>query len=108
MPRLPLFTIFCMTTGFVIGTLGALIVLAQGLEWWSFGDWNPVSIGYVLDHFRIQPPNFYPTASGKLTNWLRDKCLDFPLSIALLGIGGVIAAIGIRHARKRATTAHDE
>lgn len=96
MPRQPPFTIFCMITGFVIAALGVSVLFAQCIEWLSYGNWNPVSIGYAFGYFDIQPPHFISTASGiqKTFNWLRDKFLDLPLSIILLGIGGLIAAMG--------------
>ena len=103
MPRQPIFTISCVITGFVIGTLGALVLFAQWIEWFSFGNWNPISVRYAFDYFGIQPPHFISTALGfrKIFNWLRDGFLDLPLSVVLLGIGGLIAAIGGKQAQAK-------
>lgn len=109
MPRGPLFTIFCMIAGFAIGALGALVLFAQCAEWWSFGNWNPVSIRYAFDYFEIQPPHFNSTTLGiqKIFNWLRDGFLNLPLSIVLLGIGSLLAAVGTTTlAKNRADSGH--
>jgi hypothetical protein len=83
MPRRSLLTIFCIIAGLVIGALGALVLFMQFAEWWSFGNWNVVSIGYVLNHFHIQ----FPKAISIV--------LDAPMSLVLFGIGGLIVAIGL-------------
>ena len=103
MPRQPIFTISCVITGFVIGMLGALVLFAQWIEWFSFGNWNPISVRYAFDYFGIQPPHFISTALGigKIFNWLGDGFLDLPLSVVLLGTGGLIAAIGGTHAQAK-------
>jgi hypothetical protein len=110
MPRKPLFTIFCMIAGFIIGALGALVLFAQCLEWWSFGNWNPVSVRYALNYFAIHPPHFVSTAFGiqRIFNSLEDEFLNLPLSIVLLGIGGLIAAIGAKHAQQRGKKAREK
>jgi hypothetical protein len=88
MKRRSLLSIFCITTGAVIGALGALVLFMQLAEWWSFGNWNVVSIRYFLGHFHIQFSNFIPIV------------LDLPLSFILLGIGGLIVAIGSKYLHK--------
>jgi hypothetical protein len=100
MRKQPVFTISLMITGFVIGALGVLVLFAQWIEWFSFGNWNPISVRYAFDYFGIQPPHFISTALGvqKSLNWLRNGVLDLPLSVVLLGTGGLIAAIGGKHA----------
>jgi hypothetical protein len=92
-----------MIAGFTIGGLGALVLFAQCTEWLSFGNWNPVSVRYALNYFAIHRPHFVSTASSiqKIFNWLQDGFLDLPLSIVLLGIGGLIAAMGVKHAQQR-------
>src|SRR5271163_3358159 len=106
MPRQP-FSIFCIIIGFLIATLGALVLFAQCIEWWSFGNWNPVSVRYAFDYFEIQPPYFISTALGmhKIFRWARDGILDLPLNITLLGVGGFIAVIGGMHAQQTAKKA---
>jgi len=64
MRRQPIFTISCMITGLVIGALGALVLFAQWIEWFSFGNWNPISVRYAFDYFGFQPPHFISTALG--------------------------------------------
>jgi hypothetical protein len=88
MPRRSLVAIFCITTGLVVGALGALVLFMQFAEWWSFGNWNAVSIRYVLGHFHIQFPDFISIV------------LELPLCLILLGIGGLIVAIGRRYLQK--------
>jgi len=108
MPRQPLFTVCCMIIGIVIGALGALVLFAQCMQWLSFGNWNSVSVRYAFDYFAIHPPHI-STALGilKIFNWLRDRLLDLPLSIVLLGIGCLIAAMA-RHAQHRAKKAREK
>ena len=88
MPRRSLLTIFCIIAGLVIGALGALVLFMQFAEWWSFGNWNDVSIGYVLGHFHVLFPAVISIA------------LDLPLSLVLFGIGGLIVAIGAKHRQR--------
>jgi hypothetical protein len=88
MPRRSLLAIFCITTGLIIGALGALVLFMQFAEWWSFGNWNAVSIRYVFGHFHIQFPDVISIM------------LDLPLSLVLLGIGGLIIAFGVKHRQK--------
>jgi hypothetical protein len=85
MPRRSLLAICCIITGLVIGALGALVLFMQFAEWWSFGNWNIVSIRYVLDHFHIRYPNFITIV------------LDLPLSLILFGIGGLVVALGCKY-----------
>jgi hypothetical protein len=105
-----LFTVFCVITGFIIGALGALVLFAQCTEWLSFGNWNPVSVRYALNYFAIHPPHFVSSASGiqKIFNWLQDGFLNLPLSIVLLGLGGLIAAVGAKHAQQRGKKAREK
>lgn len=99
-----------MITGFIIGALGALVLFAQCIEWWSFGNWNPVSVHYALNYFAIHLPHFVSTATGiqKMFNWLEDGFLNLPLSIVLLGIGGLIAAMGAKQAQQRGKRAREK
>ena len=107
MPRQSLFTILCVIAGFAIGALGGLVVIAQCMEWLSFGNWNPVSVQYGLNYFAVHTPHFGSTATGiwKIVNGLEHGLLELPLSIVLLGIGGLIAATGAWHAQQRARRA---
>ncbi len=100
MPRRPVFTVICLTAGFVFAALGALVLMAQCMEWLSFGNWNPVSIRYALNYFAIHTPHFGAASTGirKFFNWLEDALLGLPLSLVLIGIGGLIAAIGVKPA----------
>jgi hypothetical protein len=109
MPRQPLFTI-CFIAGFVIGTLGGLVLSAQCIEWLSFGNWNPVSVQYALNYFAIHAPHFVSPGTGihKMFNWLEDGFLELPLSIVLLGIGGLSAAIGAKHGQQRGKKAREK
>ena len=79
------FPIRCRITGLVFGVLGALVRAAQFTEWWSYGDWNAVSIGYVLAYFNILPPALISIGS---------RLLNLPVSAVLLGIGVLVAALG--------------
>ena len=109
MPRQPLLTIFCMITAFIIGALGALVLFAQSMEWLSFGNWNPVSVRYALNYFAIHPPYLVSSAGiQKIFKWLQDGFLDLPLSIAFLGIGGLIAAVGAKYAQQRGKRAREK
>ena len=74
MQRQPIFAISCMIAGFVIGALGVLVLFAQWIEWFNFGNWNPISVRYAFHYFGIQPPHFTSAALGiyKIFNWLRD------------------------------------
>lgn len=110
MLRQPIFAISCMITGLVIGALGALVLFAQWIEWFSFGNWNPISVRYAFDYFAIQLPHFISRALGvqKIFNWLRDGFLDLPLSIILLGTGGLIAAIGGKLGQQTANKAREK
>ena len=87
-----LFTIFCRIVGLTFGLLGALILAAQCAEWWSYGDWNVVSIRYVLSYFDVIPQPFMPGRYG---------LLDLPMSALLFGAGGLIAALGGRYPSRR-------
>jgi len=89
-----LFTVFCRITGVALGILGALVLSAQCAEWWSFGDWNAVSIRYVLGYFNILPQPLISTGY---------RLLDLPLSAVLLVAGGLIAALGGRYAPRSST-----
>jgi hypothetical protein len=91
MPKRRLFTIICGSIGLAFGTLGALVLFAQCAEWWSFGDWNAVSLGYVFEYFKIPP-----SSSGSIGHIF----LDLPASAALLGTGILIAVLGGRICRK--------
>src|ERR1700733_281211 len=105
MPRQTLFSIICLILGFAIGALGMLVVFAQCIEWWSFGNWNQVSVRYAFEYFTRHSPNLILTASldiSKIFNRLRDGLLNLPLSIVLLGIGCLITAIGRIRARQTA------
>jgi uncharacterized membrane protein SirB2 len=86
-----------MILAFAILALGALIIFAQSIEWWTFGNWNPVSVRYALGYFEIQPRSF-----------TTQKFLDFPLSMVFLAISILIAAIGVRHARRTAKKARQK
>jgi hypothetical protein len=102
--RQALFTIFCVLIGLAIAALGVLVVCAQCIEWWNFGNWNPVSVRYAVEYFERQPSHFISRALGvlKIFNWLREEFLDLPLSVILLGIGSLIAAIGGKQALQTA------
>jgi len=91
-----LITMFCTGIGGVIAALGALVLFMQLAEWWSFGNWNAVSIRYVLSYYKTQSPHF---ASPMF------RFLDLPASLMLLGIGGLIIAIGAKYRRKTASRA---
>ena len=99
-----------MILGFAIGALGMLVVFAQCIEWWSFGNWNQVSVRYAFEYFTRQSPNFILTALDvpRIFNWLRDGLLNLPLSIVLLGIGGLITAIGGIRAQRTAKNAREK
>jgi hypothetical protein len=91
MTKRTLITIVCTGVGGVIAALGAIVIFIQLAEWWSFGNWNGVSIRYVLGYYKIQSPYF---ASPMF------RFLDLPLSPMLLGIGVLIVTIGAKYARK--------
>ena len=99
-----------MTTGIVFGALGALVLIAQCMEWLSFGNWNPVSARYALNYFAVHTPHFGSTTTimRKIFNRLENGFLDLPLSMVLLGIGGLIAATGVRHAQRRGRRARQK
>jgi len=73
--------------GIAFGMFGALVLVCQFVEWWSFGNWNTVSIGYVLNYFRIQPSHFilYPV-----------NLLALPVNFVSLSIGALMSGIGIK------------
>lgn len=79
------FTIFCRIIGAACVVIGALVLTAQIAEWWSYGDWNAVSVRYVLNYFNILPARLI---SGGY------RLLDFPVSVLLLGTGALIAVLG--------------
>jgi uncharacterized membrane protein len=80
--------------GFLLGALGALVLVAQYLEWQSFGNWNAVSFRYVLVYFELQPPTF-PSPEARV--W------DLPLSAVFIGTGGAIIMMGA-YCRRRLRT----
>jgi len=71
--------------------LGALVLLAQYLEWQSFGNWNEVSLGYVLAYFEVQPLPFISPAS---------RLWALPISAVLIAAGGALSAVGAYCRRK--------
>ena len=89
-------SLFCLI-GFLLAALGALVLLAQYLEWRSFGNWNAVSVRYVLTYFEVQPPPFISPAS---LIW------DLPISAVLIGAGGAIAIVGMYCRQKASRTRH--
>ena len=89
-------SLFCLMFGFLLAALGLLVLLAQYLEWRSFGNWNAVSVRYVLTYFEVQLPFVSPTS----------RILDFPISAVLIGAGGAIAAISL-HCWQRAKIISD-
>ena len=95
MPRRTLFTVCCWIIGLAFCALGALVLSAQSAEWWSYGDWNPVSIGYVLDYFNILPA---PVIS------IGYRFLDLPVSVAFFGIDASQPHAGIRPPRSEASS----
>src|ERR1700747_3091104 len=97
MRRHTLCSVFCLAIGFPLGALGALALLAQYLEWQSFGNWNAVSLRYVSAYFEVQLPPFISPAS---LIW------DFPISAVLMGAGGSIAIIGMYCLQKSSRTGH--
>ncbi len=84
MSRQRLFTIFCGVNGLAFVLLGALVLAQQSAEWRSYGDWNAVSIGSVLDYFHILPSRLISLGTG---------FFDFPVSVVLFGFGILIAAL---------------
>ena len=82
--------VLCIIAGLAIATLGALVLLAQSLQWWSNGVWNPVSLEYVLEYYGILSPRF---ASQGILNRLREDLLELPLSL-VLEMSGLVAIIG--------------
>jgi hypothetical protein len=81
----PLFTSFFMITGFIIAALGTLVLFAQCMEWFSFGNWNSVSVQYAFGYFDIRVPHFISICFSRL-----------PLSVTLLVVGGLTAAVAKR------------
>jgi hypothetical protein len=85
MRRYALGSILCIIIGLGLGTLGAVVLFAQYLEWRSFGNWNAVSLRYVLAYFEIQPLPFISPAS---------RLWDLPISTVLIAAGGALTAVG--------------
>src|SRR5262249_58626057 len=75
----------CLIIGALLGALGALVLLAQYLEWQSFGNWNAVSLRYALVYFDVQRLLLISPAS---------RVWDLPLSAVLIGLGGAVATVG--------------
>jgi hypothetical protein len=80
-----------LSIGLLLGSLGALVLLAQYLEWQSYGNWNAVSLRYALAYFNVQLP---------LLNSPTWRVWDLPLSAVLIGLGAAIAVVGIYCWRK--------
>jgi hypothetical protein len=74
-----------LVIGLGLGTLGALVLLAQYLEWRSFGNWNEVSLGYVLAYFEVQPLPFISPAS---------RLWELPINAVLIAAGGALITVG--------------
>ena len=72
----------CMCAFVVLISLSALVVVAQFLEWHSYGNWNPVSPRYVFEYFEMRPAHIA----------LASRLWDLPLSLILLFAGCSIAA----------------
>jgi hypothetical protein len=79
-----MFRIIFLGVGCAIVAMGALIVAAQTLEWWSYGNWNPVTLRYVFIHFFDSPTRF-----AAVRGW------NLPLSGTLVGAGALVATVGI-------------
>lgn len=84
-------TILCRISGAVCVILGVLVLAAQAAEWWSFGDWNTVSIRYVLGYFNILRASLISNEYG---------FLDLPISFLLIGSGALIALLGKKLPRR--------
>ena len=78
-------SLFCLMFGFLLAALGVLVLLAQYLEWRSFGNWNSVSFRYALAYFDVQRLLLISPAS---------RVWDLPLSAVLMGLGGAVATVG--------------
>jgi hypothetical protein len=78
-------SLFCLMFGFLLAALGAFVLLAQYLEWRSFGNWNAVSLRYALAYFDVQRLLLISPAS---------RVWDLPLSAVLMGLGGAVATVG--------------
>jgi hypothetical protein len=82
--RLSMFRIIFLGVGCAIVAMGALIVAAQTLEWWNYGNWNPVTLRYVFVYFFDSPARF-----AAVRGW------NLPLSGTLVGAGALVATVGI-------------
>lgn len=88
-------TILSRVIGAACVGVGALVLCAQIAEWWSFGDWNAVSVRYVLGYFNLLRE---PVTSS------RYGLLDFPLNLLLIGGGILFALLGGNLPRRNAKT----
>ena len=95
--RRPL-TIFCRIIGAACVVVGALVLAAQIAEWWRFGDWNTVSVRYVLGYFNIPGTLAFSSEYGSL---------DFPVSLLFLGAAPLIALLGGKLPRRNTKVPHD-
>lgn len=85
-------TIFCSIIGAACIGVGALVLGLQIAEWWSFGDWNAVSVRYVLGYFSI------PVISGNY------GLLDLPASLLFLSGGALVVLLGAMLPRRDNTS----
>jgi hypothetical protein len=79
-----MFRVIFVGIGCVIAAMGVLIVAAQSLEWWAYGNWNPVTLRYVFIYFFDSPPRF-----------AAERGWNLPLSGTLIGVGALVAAVGM-------------
>lgn len=93
----PLAILFRIIGAACVGA-GALVLVMQIAEWWSFGDWNAVSVGYVLGYFNILK-TLVPSSGHGL--------LNFPVSVLFIGGGVLIALLGQKLRRQDTRTPHD-
>jgi hypothetical protein len=84
-----------MATSIALITFGALVLIAQFLEWYNFGNWNSVSPRYVFEYFELRP---VPHISMTSTLW------DLPLSMILFVVGFIFSVIGVIFSTLRGDT----
>jgi|SRR5579862_464636 len=95
---------FIVLFGFIIGAVGALVLIGQTLFWLKFGVWHPTTVGDVSDGFGV--PIFHPHQDDMV--WLQrttDSIVNFtygtPASLFFLLLGAALCLVGVRTDRDR-------
>jgi hypothetical protein len=94
-----------LAAGGVLALVGLLIFVGQVVIWLRIAEWHPFSVAALFYELGIPEP--HPVFLGwmglqKIIDSLIAAALDLPASLVLIGIGGVLASMSEKEAKREA------